>query len=630
VKTIVLLIMLFPIAGSFINALAGRRLPRIAVEVIACGAVLASLGMAGTAFVVGYENTFDLALINWFSVNDLSVTMNVHYDPLAAIMALMVTFVSGLIHVYSVKFMRNDTDYVRYFFFLNLFVFAMLVIVLADNLIFLYLGWEGVGFCSYALIGFWYVDLEKATAGRKAFLLTRVGDVAFGVAIALVFFLFHHLTISYINAHSDSLSSGMATFLGLLLLWAAVGKSAQLPLSVWLPDAMAGPTPVSALIHAATMVTAGVYLLMRLFPVIMLSPAVMLTITCVAALTAFYSACAALGQTDIKRILAYSTMSQVAYMFLGVGAGDIVGGMFLLLSHAFFKALLFLVAGCVIQALGEEHDIFKMGNLRKLMPVAYWLFLAGALSLSAIPPFGGYFSKSRILLAVFMHPEPIYKFLWFIAFVGALLTPLYTMRMFFIAFPNRPIGPEKEEILPIPGLMVWITLPLAVMALLAGALNLPFMPIKQWLARYLSVVPGTVVDIGASPSLTVMMSSADAVLVISAAVVAYFLYRRPAGEPARQGFREALSSAFYLDKAYHNMIVVPYQAIAGFLWMKIDTRGIDESIERMGLGFGSISSGFGLWASGRLSTYLKMFLLGFAAILIALAMGWFQGLLTVS
>ena len=437
-ETVLLLLLLFPLGGALINAIVGRLLPRRASEVIACAGVLGALVMAVIAISLAGKQTFDLTFFSWFRVGEFSAAMNVYYDPLAAMMALMVTFVSSLIHVYSVAFMRRDSDYVRYFSYLNLFVFSMLVITVADNLIFVYLGWEGVGFCSYALIGFWYADVANANAGRKAFIVTRIGDVAFGVALALLFFLFQSFSITYINSHVSSLTTPLATTLALLLLWAAAGKSAQLPLTVWLPDAMAGPTPVSALIHAATMVTAGVYLLMRLFPIVQMAPAALYVIAAIGSITTLYAALAALAQSDVKRVLAYSTISQVGYMILAVGAADIVGGMFHLLSHAFFKALLFLGAGCVIQAMEEEHNIFKMGNLHRFMPLVSYLFLAGALCLSAFPLLGGYFSKDRILLATFIYPEVSYKIFWFLGLAAAFLTPLYTFRAVFHHFHRPP------------------------------------------------------------------------------------------------------------------------------------------------------------------------------------------------
>jgi NADH-quinone oxidoreductase subunit L len=534
---------------------------------------------------------------------------------------LMVTFVSSLIHIYSVAFMREDTDYVRYFCYLNLFVFSMLLIALADNLLFVYVGWEGVGFCSYALIGFWYTNLDFATAGRKAFILTRIGDVAFGVALALFFYLFQNFSIMYINAHATTLSVTLATVLGLLLLWAAMGKSAQLPLTVWLPDAMAGPTPVSALIHAATMVTAGAYLLMRLFPVFHHAPIAMLVMAGAGAVTTLYASFAALAQVDIKKILAYSTISQVGYMILGVGAGDFIGGFFHLLSHAFFKSLLFLGAGCIIQALDEEHNIFKMGNLRRLMPQVYWPFLIGSLSLAAFPMIGGFFSKDRILEAAFIHPYPIYKAFWAIAFLAALLTPVYTFRMFFTAFLDRPDGRTADEVKPIPRLMVWVLWPLAILAFGDGLLNLPFGPGKDWLAKFLSSVPGARVDLGAPSMVSWGLGLGDAALVLLVLGMTYVIFRRP--RPDIWGaFQDTLFGAFYLDWLYLRFIARPYQWLSGLLWRDVDEAGVDRSYEKTASGFGIFSGFMGLWTTGRLSTYLTMLFLGLTVMFAALALSW--------
>jgi NADH-quinone oxidoreductase subunit L len=632
-KTILLLLLLLPFSGGLILAVVGRHLPRRITEWVACISILGSLLMAILAFGAAGERRYILTLFEWIRVGDFSASMSLYYDPLAAIMAVMVTFVSGLIHLYSVSFMRDDKDYVRYFCYMNLFVFSMLVITLADNLLFLYLGWEGVGFCSYILIGFWYSDVVNATAGRKAFILTRIGDVAFGIAIALFFLIFDQLSIFSINSKVSSLGPGMATLLALLLFWGAVGKSAQLPLIVWLPDAMAGPSPVSALIHAATMVTAGAYLLMRLFPVIALSSVAMVTIAIVAALTGLFSALAALGQKDIKRILAYSTISQVSYMFLGVGAGDVTGGMYHLLSHASFKALLFLGAGCAIQALHEEHDIFKMGNLRQRLPVVFWLFLAGSVSLGAIPPFGGFFGKDRILLSTFSHPEPIYKFLALVAELGALVTVLYTFRMFFVAFLDRPPAPEdfEKKDLKIPKSMVWINLPLAILAIFAAALNFPeVFGGKAWLAHYLASVPGGVPPFPLSTGLERTIEIGSGLLNIAVLVLAYLLYRPGKKFMAwstpvvmRPSLHELLFSGFYLDRLYQIVLVRPYQAIARILWLNVDEGGVDDQFDGTGAAFRSFSFGLRFWTTGRLSTYLKMFLLGFTAILCTLAFGWY-------
>ena len=628
-RTYLFLLIFLPLLGAFIQAVVGRNLPRRAVETIACASVLGSLLLAILAFFSSGPRIQTITLFDWITVGTFSAPMSVHFDPLAAIMALMVTFVSSLIHLYSVSFMRDDEDYIRFFCYMNFFVFAMLVVTLADNVLFLYLGWEGVGFCSYALIGFWYADAVNATAGRKAFIVTRIGDVAFGIAIALFLVIFNDLSLSSINSRASSLSPEMATTLGLLLLWAAIGKSAQLPLAVWLPDAMAGPTPVSALIHAATMVTAGVYLLMRFFPILALSPGALLMIATVGAITSFFAACAALAQRDIKRVLAYSTISQVSYMFLGVGAGDVTGSMFHLLSHAFFKALLFLAAGCVIQALHEEHDIFRMGNLGRRLPAVFTLFLAGALSLGAVPPFGGFFSKDHILIATYCHPETIYKFFWGLAEVTAFLTTLYAFRLLFIVFlerPSRESDQKTQEIRPFPTFMVWILWPLAILSLVAGALNFPgLLSGSEWLAHDLAAVPGSV-SLRPAPGVEMIIISISGLISIIGLVCSYFLYRpravRPVS-PLREWFEQLFFSGFYLDRFYYHVLVGPYQTISRFLWEKVDENIVDAGLEGTSNTLPALSIYFQLWTTGRISTYLKMLFLGFVAILGAIALGWY-------
>jgi NADH-quinone oxidoreductase subunit L len=655
VKTVLLLLLVLPLGGALINALLGRRLPRRAVEAVACAAVLGAMVCAAVALALAADRAHDLTFFEWFRVGEFSAAMNVHYDPLAAVMALMVTFVASIIHLYSAAFMREDADYVRFFSYLNLFVFAMLVITTADNLIFVYLGWEGVGFCSYALIGFWYRDEANADAGRKAFICTRIGDIAFGVALGLFFAYFGNFSITYINSHAIGLSPTLVTILALLLLWAAVGKSAQLPLTVWLPDAMAGPTPVSALIHAATMVTAGTYLLMRLFPLVSLSPAAMLVIACIGSVTTLYAGFAALAQWDIKKMLAYSTISQVGYMFLAVGAGDIVGGLFHLVSHAFFKALLFLAAGIVIQTLAEEHNIFRMGSLRRRLPGVYWLFLIGAISLSAFPLLGGFFSKDRILLATFIHPGGAYKIFWFIGLAAAFLTPLYTFRVFFVAFSERTDGRGGEQIQPTPRFMAWVLWPLAICALGDGLLNLPGGIGKNFLGNYLAIVPGARPDLGAGVATEWAMGLISAATVVASMTLAYFLYhRRPAREPALEGYWGLLFSGFYLDRFYQSIFVRPYQAMARFLWRQVDDRYdqqvivggaralfrpyralakfcwlqvdelvIDDGAEKTAGSLVTVSRGLGYWTTGRLSTYLKMLLLGLTIFFCALGVSWY-------
>ena len=605
--------LIFPLAGAIFNAVAGRRSPRMLVNLVACGSILGALAMSVVGAWLGPESQ-PVELFTWINVSDFSTSMSVLYDATAVVMALMVTFVSGIIHIYSTAFMRDDPGYVRYFVYLNLFVFAMLVITLADSLVFVYLGWEGVGFCSYALIGFWYTDPANTAAGRKAFLVTRIGDVGFLIGLAVVFTSIHSFSIHYLVSNTQAIGLGTATLMGLLFLWAALGKSAQLPLTVWLPDAMAGPTPVSALIHAATMVTAGAYLLIRLFPVISLSKTALLIIAIIGAVSTLYSGLAALFQRDIKKILAYSTISQVSYMFMAVGAGDIVGGLFLLLSHAFFKALLFLAAGVVIQSLAEEHDIFKMGNLRKLLPGVSWLFLIGSLCLSAFPLIGGFFSKDRILIALFMQPDHIYKLLWFLAILGAALTPLYSMRLYFVAFSQRPDGRSADEIRPVPKIMVRILWPLALLALFDGLLNLPFGPGKRWLANYLAGVPGAVVDLGVPASTTLYMGVMDALLVVGVVTWSYFLFKPPLTSLFRPWVQDMMQAGFYLDRIYQWLLAEPYGRVSAFLWRRVD-EGWGRALGLGATGLGSVSLALGAWNNGRLSWYLKFLLVGLFIIL---------------
>ncbi len=622
-KTTLLFIMLFPLIGVLYQVIFGRLAPRRLSESVGCLSILASLLMATVAFYSDGQKIYQFTYFTWFQVAEFTASITVLYDSLAAVMALMVTFVSSLIHLYSVAFMKKEKDYVRYFCYLNLFVFFMLVIVLADNLVFLFLGWEGVGFCSYALIGYWYEDLANATAGRKAFLLTRIGDIGFGVAIAFLFATFSNLSVSGINSQATAMSASAATLVGLLLFWAAIGKSAQLPLLVWLPDAMAGPTPVSALIHAATMVTAGVYLLVRLFPVISLSPGVLTAIAVVGAATAFYAACSALAQRDIKRVLAYSTISQVGYMILAVGAGDIVSSVFHLLTHAFFKSLLFLAAGCVIHALHEEHDIFSMGEtVRRHLPAVFLVFLAGGLALGGVPPSAGFFSKGRILLATVQHQEMIYKVLWAVATVTALLTTLYTFRLFFLVFTGKPAVHRKSKIQPVSGIMVWALWPLAILSLCGGFMNIPQLQANGgWLASFLSGVPGATTELAASPNLEWKIENLDSLIAIVGLILAYYLYspknilgwRRP--EALGKQLHAMLLSGFGLDWLYEMVFVRPYHKIAQALWIQVDETVIDNGLVQTVRAFLLMSAKLRLWASGSLPAYLNMLFVGFAVII---------------
>jgi NADH-quinone oxidoreductase subunit L len=472
------LVPALPLAGFLALLLTRGALPRRAVAIIGVGSVGLSALMA---LAVGWEflssppsgYAYTQTLWTWMAIADFTPHVALYLDPLALVMMAVVTVVGFLIHLYSSQYMADDEGYSRFFAYMNLFVASMLVLVLADNLLFLYLGWEAVGLCSYLLIGFWYRDPANGFAARKAFVITRVGDTAMLIGVLLLFTSLGTLDIQALLGRATaqwSTGSGLAVAAAALLLGGAVGKSAQLPLQTWLPDAMAGPTPVSALIHAATMVTAGVYLIARTHPLYVLAPEVQTAVAIIGALTLLLAGFSALAQSDIKRALAYSTISQIGYMFLALGVGAWPAAIFHFMTHAFFKALLFLAAGVVILALHHEQNIFKMGGLRRSQPVAFWTFLIGSASLAALPLVtAGFYSKDLILAQTWFSNKGG-PWLWVAAWVGALLTALYAFRVVFIAF----FGVPKSEVRYAPGLAMQLPLwVLAALAVVGGLVELP-------------------------------------------------------------------------------------------------------------------------------------------------------------
>jgi len=610
------LIILLPLCGALTNALLGNRLlSRRVSEILACAVIWGSFA-ATLAAALHYRAPVTTEIISWLADFDFTAPVSLYLDPLALSLCLMITFVCGLIHLYAVGYMREDAGYVRFFALLNLFVAAMLVLVLAGNLPLLYLGWEGVGFCSYALIGFWYQKPENATAGRKAFIVTRIGDIGLGIAMVWLFQLCGTESIQQINSLGVLLPAGVITSLGLLLLLAAMGKSAQVPLMVWLPDAMAGPTPVSAQIHAATMVTAGVYLLMRLFPLISLSTTVTVAISVTGAFTAFYGASCALAQRDLKRILAFSTISQIGYMLLGVGAGALSAATFHLLVHAFFKALLFLGAGCVITALHHEQDIFRMGGLRRTLPATFWPFLAGALCLAGLPLTGGFFSKDSILAAVWLKGGILYSGLYLLGLLSAFMTALYSLRMVLIVF-----GGEGKAKLQLPRIMEWPLLPLALLGIGGGLLNLPEYLGPGVLSSFLQNADPTMAH-----ATELLLQGVAAGVALAGMAVAWFRYggaqrsRRmaEAGQPAR-GLNAFLLEGWRIDALYDSIIVRPYTWLASFLWQRLDEGCIDDSLDRGADWLGRCGQWLGSRGGGRVSSSLLGMACGAALIIVWLA-----------
>ena len=455
------LIPAFPLCGFFLLALFGDRLSKPAAALVGCGSVGASalVSLAAAVRFSGEASSSRFVWWNWMSTPGFSAGAAVYVDSLTIVMLCTVTFVGFLIHLYSAEFMFSSEGYSRYFAYMNLFVAAMTVLVSADNLVFLLLGWEGVGLCSYLLIGFWYENPVNTRAAQKAFIVTRVGDTALLIGLFLLFKHFHTLDMQHLlqlasAPRGDTLTAAAA----LLLLGGAIGKSAQVPLQVWLPDAMAGPSPVSALIHAATMVTAGVYLVARMHPLFVLAPDVQFAAGALGAVTLLLAACSAFVAVDLKRVLAYSTISQVGFMFLAIGAGAWAAAIFHLVTHAFFKSLLFLAGGVVIEALHHEGNIFRMGGLRKTMPFTFWTFLAGAASLAGLPFLtAGFYSKELILTGAAVHSGTLF----YCGLLGSFLTAAYSFRLVFLVFFGRPQTHAVE------GTGLLIRAPLVVLAALA-------------------------------------------------------------------------------------------------------------------------------------------------------------------
>ena len=472
------LVPIIPFASFLWLATIGSRTSKRAVAIVGVGAIAActivSLLITG-AFLAAPPpgGSYTQVLWTWLSVDGFTPQIALYLDALSLIMMLVVSFVSFIIHLYSAEFMLDDEGYSRFFAYMNLFVASMMTLVLANNLLLLYLGWEGVGLCSYLLIGFWYQDSANGTAAQKAFIVTRVGDTAFAIGLFLLFTHLGTLDVQELMHRASQqwpVGSTLAIAAAALLLGGAVGKSAQLPLQTWLPDAMAGPTPTSALIHAATMVTAGVYLIARTHVLFSLAPPAQFAVAVVGAATLLLAGCSALVQRDIKRVLAYSTISQIGYMFLALGVGAWSAAIFHLMTHAFFKALLFLVAGIVIQALHHEHDLFKMGGLRKDLPYAFWGFVIGGSALAGLPLItAGFYSKDLILWEAWSSAQGS-KTLWIAGIVGVLLTSLYIYRLIFLVF----YGEKKMEVAHRPGWRIKVpVIVLSALSIVGGFVNLP-------------------------------------------------------------------------------------------------------------------------------------------------------------
>ena len=592
-ENLVYAIVLLPLVGFLINGLFGKNLPKVVVGGLATLVVFASFVIT-TSIFFGFKNDSAPVVIKafeWFRVNGIQVNFGFQIDQLSLMMVMIITGIGSLIHLYSIGYMSHDKGFYKFFTYLNLFIFSMLLLVLGSNYLILFIGWEGVGLCSYLLIGFWYTNEEYGKAARKAFIMNRIGDL--GLLIGIFAIAAQVNAIDYLSVAENSskfaLDSSAIIFITISLFIGAVGKSAQIPLFTWLPDAMAGPTPVSALIHAATMVTAGIYLVVRSNFLYSLAPSTLNLILFIGIATSLVAAFIGLRQNDIKKVLAYSTVSQLGFMFIALGAGAYTTGMFHVMTHAFFKALLFLGAGSVIHAMSGEQDMRFMGGLRKKIPVTYWTFLIGTLAITGIPPLSGMVSKDEILTHIYAK-SPI---LWGLTLFSAALTAIYMFRLLFLTFFGEFRGTEeqKHHLHESP---ITMTLPLVVLAILSvvgGFINLPhfighgnFQKLAHWLEpiyMYDTESP----EIPFATEMILLAVTVIMVLVIFFAVKAIYVTKKKNALPEESytGWEKLSAKKLFIDEIYNACIVRPFEE-AGKAAAMFDKAVLDPIVNFIGLG----------------------------------------------
>lgn len=617
---LVLILLLSPFIGFSINLLVGKKLTgRKLPGIIGTTAVIISFVISLYFFIrnLSTGEVINVNLYEWIALGGFSTNLAFTLDQLSLIWLLFVTGIGTLIHIYSMGYMHDDEDIDRYFSYLNLFIFFMAVLVSGSNLLVMFIGWEGVGLCSYLLIGFWSKDHKNNDAAKKAFIMNRIGDLGFLIGIFTLGYLFK--TVDYASL-KDVVTSpdpllGVAT---LALFIGATGKSAQIPLYTWLPDAMAGPTPVSALIHAATMVTAGIFMVTRLNFIFDLTPDIQTLIAIIGAITALFAATIALTQTDIKKVLAYSTVSQLGLMFLALGLGAYHVAVFHVITHAFFKACLFLGSGSVIHAMGGEQDMRKMGGLKRKMKTTYRTFLVSTLSIAGIPPLAGFFSKDEIMLTAFEHN----KVLWIVAALASLLTAFYMFRLLYLTFFGEFRGTEeqKHHLHESPKNM---TLPLIVLATLAavgGFISIPFGNLS-WLNGYLEpILPGISAHHPETGQMVTTMIISTVIAVVGI-IFAYFKYIKKSEVPAEDskitGFAKVLYNKYYVDEIYNALFVKPLYVLAGFFENVVE-RVIKNILKSFGVLVEAASVPARRLQNGSVGFYLFFFVLGFSALIICL------------
>jgi NADH-quinone oxidoreductase subunit L len=640
------IIPLLPLLGSAINGLLGGKWPNKIVNSVALGATGLSFAFAVEAvreFLVLPPDKLPFApqhYFDWIVAGNFRAGFDLQMDQLTVVMLLVVTGVGFLIHIYSTGYMAHENGYYRFFSYLNLFMFFMLVLVLAANYVLLFVGWEGVGLCSYLLIGFYFLKKSASDAGKKAFIVNRIGDFGFMLGMFLLFRTFHTLDFTTLFAaasnpawgHEAWGQFGTFTIACLLLFMGATGKSAQLPLYVWLPDAMEGPTPVSALIHAATMVTAGVYVVARSHILFVHSETAMVVVAVVGCATAFFAATIGLVQTDIKRVLAYSTVSQLGYMFLACGVGAFSAGIFHLMTHAFFKALLFLAAGSVIHAMGGEQDMRKMGGLSKKIKYTYWTMLIATLAIAGIPPLAGFFSKDAILLSAFQieggHP------LYAIGLLTALLTSFYMFRLIFLTFCGKPRYDEHHvHVHESPWSMLGPLVALAVLSVIGGWLAAPALLggpdyFTSFLAPVFASAQGAeAVNEAAAHQLEIILAVVAVTSALIGLAVASWLYIRQPGKPERiaksmRPVYNTLLNKYYVDEFYAAVVIKPLMWIStNVLWKFVDVAAIDGTVNGIASGATSIGDTIRHTQSGNTRSYAVWVVIG-ALVVIAVIFFW--------
>jgi NADH-quinone oxidoreductase subunit L len=617
------LILLFPALGVVFNLFFGARSGRGAVNVVGPGVMFVAFGVATWAFLTLLRMPPGGALVThlwgWIEAGPFHADLGLRVDALSGVMVMIVTGVGALIHLYSVGYMAHDEDFARFFTYMNLFALSMLILVLADNLLMMFIGWEGVGLCSYLLISFWYTNPQFAYNGRKAFVVTRIGDAGFLLGIfTIVATLGAHgvWTVNFVELRNNAtlLGPAAATAACFLLFIGATGKSAQIPLYVWLPDAMVGPTPVSALIHAATMVTAGVYMIARLGFMFTMAPGTLDLVATIGAMTALFAASIALVQPDIKKVLAYSTISQLGYMFLGVGSGAYASGIFHVMTHAFFKGLLFLCAGSVMHALGGEQDMNKMGGLRKKIPITFWTMFIATLAISAIFPFSGYFSKDLILDSAY---ESGHFWLWLIGVVTAGLTSFYMFRLIFMTFFGESrVDPDKvPHIHESPAVMTIPLIVLAILATVGGWVNIPDQLLwGDTFVRFLAPAVGNFKPVVEASSFDLSLLAIGASLI--GVVLAWILYIRLPGIPFLLAWRlkpayDLLLNKYYIDEVYNFIVTRPLFWVSSNVFRDgIDGFVIDGTAEGAGLAVQTSGEVARRAETGNVQHYAFVYLLG--------------------